>query len=169
MLVDSGSQVNIVSVNDCHPDVLSQLAPSPVEVSGYDGSPINIRGVFETDITIGGIKICKTQIFVTESKYKAVLGTPVLDQLVIDLPAQMLRKNGRVAKISKSATDIGAWNYSLQTTQGAKSHEKFQLFATSKTTINPFTEAIIPIQIQRNFRNNGHMRRNLKPAVCHIQ
>ena len=114
MLIDSDSQVNVLSVNDCHPDVLPQLATSPINIAGYDGSPINVRGVFKTDIKIGAISIAKTPIFVINEPYKAVLGTPALERLVIDLPRKKLHLNGKVAMLSNVAEKVVIRNIGLQ-------------------------------------------------------
>ena len=68
MLLDTGSQVNLVSATECSPEILSALAPSPFTVNAYNGSRIDILGTFQTDIWLGPIKINKTPILVTNDK-----------------------------------------------------------------------------------------------------
>ena len=155
MLVDSGSQVNIISIHDCHPDILPQLAPSPISVSGYDGSAIPIRGVFETDLVLNDIVIEKTPIFVTNGRYRAVLGTPALDELVLNLPKKLLQKGSSSAALVKTSENISANNYNLKATTRVPSEKAMPLFATSRHTIMPFSECIIPAEIQKSFDGNG--------------
>ena len=68
MLLDTGSQVNLLSAAECPPEILSALAPSPFTVNAYNGSRIDILGTFQTDIWLGPIKINKTPILVTNDK-----------------------------------------------------------------------------------------------------
>ena len=155
MLVDSGSQVNIISINDCHPDILGQLAPASISVSGYDGSAIPIRGVFETDVILNDIVIYKTPIFVTTGRFRAVLGTPALDQLVLNLPQKLLQKGTSSAALVKSGEDISASNFNLRAKTRTPSAKEIQVFSTTAHTIMPFSECIIAAEIENNFNGNG--------------
>ena len=156
MLVDSGSQVNIVSVHDVHPDVLKGLAPSTVNITAYDGSPINIRGVFLTDIQVGEIRLERTPIYVINEPFKPVLGTPALDKLVIDFPNKSLKLNGKTAIITKSSEQVEIRNIHLKRqSQKPISKQLFQLYSAHDVTLPAFSETILPVTIKNDFCSNG--------------
>ena len=89
MLVDTGSQVNIISAAECPAEILSTLAPSPFVVNAYNGSSIDILGTFKTDIKLGSIIIAEVPILVTNERFKSILGTPALERLQIDFNQTM--------------------------------------------------------------------------------
>ena len=155
MLIDTGSQINCISACHCPEDILSQLASTSVTVSGYDGSTIPIRGVFLTDIFIDEICVKKTPIFVTEGNNNAVLGTPALDQLIINLVKKTLQKDNIISSINKSEVPINANNYNLQTSPRIISHKQHQLYARQEVVIQPFSEAIIPATAKADFKGHG--------------
>ena len=87
MLVDSGSQVNILPASHCPRSVLDSLSPPPTLVPAYNGSAVRIAGTFETDIDIGGLRVVRSPIYVTSDTLRPILGTPALAPLTIDFRA----------------------------------------------------------------------------------
>ena len=155
MLLDSGSQINIISADHCPPSLLSQLAQPQIEVNAYNGSSIDILGCFETDIEIEDIIIRKSPIYVTRDKYRPILGTPALKSLSIDFQTRQISLGAKSAKIHKTPNSIEANNFNLQTTTKAAQNSSFTLFSTSGVTINPNSEMIMPVKISNNFNDYG--------------
>ena len=156
MLIDSGSQVNVISVKDVHPDVLKGLAPASISITAYDGSPIQIRGVFLTDIQIGDIVLPRTPIYVINEPFKAVLGTPTLDQLVIDFPKKQLRSKDKSAAILNSNESVEIRNIHLRREEHRSlSKTLYQMYSSIDVTLPPRSETILPVTIKNDFCENG--------------
>ena len=154
MLLDTGSQVNLVSAAECPPEILSALAPSPFTVNAYNGSRIDILGTFQTDIWLGPIKINKTPILVTNERFKPILGTPALNQLKIDFQRKTIGNSTECTEIFQS--DAAPYeNYNLKTTPNRRERELYQLYTTEACVIPPNSEKIVPVKIQNDFRGYG--------------
>ena len=155
MLLDSGSQINIISAAHCPSAILSQLAKPQIEVNAYNGSPIEIIGCFETDIELDNITIRKSPIYVTRDTYRPILGTPALRKLKIDFQTHQIQQGAQSAKIYKTPNVIAANNFNLQTTPKPTGNSSYTLFSTSEVTINANSEMIIPVKISNDFNDYG--------------
>ena len=167
MLLDSGSQVNIVNQSHCPEDVLANLAPSPVTVNAYNGSSVDILGVFETDVYIGQICIKQTPVFVTTNAFKPILGTPALDQLKIDFQAKQISNHTHNAQIRESASFVDISNINLKTTEKRPDNRTLQLYAGETVKIPPNSEIVLNAQIQNDYKENGLWA--TEPQTCLVK
>ena len=155
MLLDTGSQVTLINESDCPADVRAKLAPPTVELNAYNGSKIDIRGVFETDICLGNIKIPKTMVYVTTKNLKPILGTPALSKLTIDFQGKHIRQNQAKCPIRPTSNEFDLSNFNIQAKAERRQRELYQLYSTTETIIPAQTEVILTAKIQNNFKGYG--------------
>ena len=167
MLLDTGSQVSIVTESQCSPEVLAKLAPSPVSVTAYNGSAIDIKGVFKTDIIIDDITIRETPIYVTGNNFKPILGTPALSGIVLDFTDCKIRSEGRCCSIHLSSDSLDTQNFNLKALSRRRQREIYQVYTTVNTTIPVGSEAVLPVRIKNDFDSYGVF--TTEPASCSIK
>ena len=167
MLLDTGSQVTIVTESHCSPEVLAKLAPAPVSVTAYNGSAIEIKGVFKTDIIIDDIIIKETPIYVTGNNFKPILGTPALGSIVLDFAEQKIRSEDKCCSINLSSDCVDSQNYNLKAVKCRRQRETYHVYTTTITTVPVGAEAILPVRIQNNFHSYGVF--TTEPSSCSIE
>ena len=167
MLLDTGSQVSIVTESQCSPEVLAKLAPSPVSVTAYNGSAIDIKGVFKTDIIIDDITIRETPIYVTGNSFKPILGTPALGGIVLDFNEGQIRSEGRCCSIHLSSDPLDTQNFNLKALSRRRQREIYPVYTAISTTIPVGSEAVLPVRIKNDFDSYGVF--TTEPATCSIE
>jgi len=149
MLVDSGSQANVIPLSCCPPGIAEKLAPASNCLRAYDGSDIDVLGIFETDIKIGQIELSKTPIFVVRKNLKAILGTPALSQLPsLNLKAGTLAKDGLTEHLHcDSIGEITTNNLNIQLLPKSLSDNQYMSYSNIDVTIDEHCELILPVYI----------------------
>lgn len=84
-LLDTGSQVNVISQEKLSPNIVKNLAPAPCSVVSYTGNEIQILGIFKTDAFIDDIKLTETCFYVTSNPRQTIIGTPAINNNKIQI------------------------------------------------------------------------------------
>ena len=155
MLIDSGSQVNIVPADSCPREILAALLPLSISISAYNGSAVNILGTFKTDITIGKIVIKETLIHVTDNKYRPILGTPALSSLSLDFKNSSISNGQAQVRMFSPDFNVTAENFNLQSKPKKLPRRNFKVYSTKRFVIPAKSEAVVQIQIEKGFADYG--------------
>ena len=78
LLLDTGSQVNVLPKHVLNSNQLRNLKPSTLDIKSYSGNKIEVFGILTTDISMGNIKLKNVEFFVVDNLFKPILGTPAL-------------------------------------------------------------------------------------------
>ena len=155
MLVDSGSQVNILPASSCPKDILGRLSRPPTTVTAYNGSVVDILGTFETDIVVGDLDVVRTTVYVTNNAFRPILGTPALRGLTLDFEHKTLRNAQGQARLESAEFDGPPENLNLRSAPGRTPERKLQLYCQLNTTLAPRSETLLPVRVQNGFKGYG--------------
>ena len=155
MLIDSGSQVNIIPASSCPKEILSSLSPSSLSISAYNGSAVHVLGTFRTDIVIGQIVIKETPIHVTSHSFRPILGTPALSSLTLDFKTGSISNGQLQVKMSAPRFTVSADNLNLQSKPNRQPRRQFKVYSVRNSLVPPRSEAVIPVRIENSFADYG--------------
>ena len=155
MLIDSGSQVNIISADHCPSEILTCLSPSSLSISAYNESSVPVLGTFKTDVKLGNIFIREALIHVTRNNFRPILGTPALKHLTLNFKNGSISNGEFKVKMEKRDFHISAENFNLQASTTKEPRRQFRLFSSTTTTIPPRHEAVLPVRIENSFSGYG--------------
>ena len=162
-LIDSGSQVNIISSLQVPNRLLKNLLPTDSKITSYSGDNINVLGYIIEDIMIGNIKIEETPIYVCSSPFQAILGTPGIlgGKLKINLTENTLEQeiNGRSSKEplhQKSTMNIQNYNINLLKTPRGFNKRRHDAYSIENRTIPARSECILSVQVDEIKNVNGY-------------
>ena len=167
MLVDSGSQVNILPASHCPQSVLDSLSPPPTLVTAYNGSAVRISGIFETDIEIGALKVVRSQIFVTSDSLRPILGTPALAPLTIDFKARTISDGSTKVNILTSDYPVPAQNFNLKTSPGPSPARTVGLYSVNSVVVPARSEMMVRVETDPNFNQYGLF--TTEPLSCPVR
>ena len=167
MLMDSGSQVNILPVSNCPQSVLDFLSPPPTLVTVYNGSAVQISGILETDISIGDLKVVRTQIYVTADTLRPILGTSALAPLTVDFKAGTISDGSTKVNLLTSDCPVPAQNFNLKTSPGPSSARTVGLYCVDSVVVPARTEMMVRVQTDPDFNQYGLF--TTEPQSCPVR
>ena len=152
-LIDTGSQVNIVSIADLSKNALKKLEPSTVELTCYDGSGIDVIGMIKTTLHLGSIKLPSTTFFVVGNTLKAILGTPTLKDMTINLKKMVMTTTEATANkviLTKEPVDnLSSSNFNIKSRRKTLSEERRWARLLQKVTIPAKTEMMVRVGLEK--------------------
>ena len=167
MLIDSGSQVNIIPAEQCPREILTCLSPPSLSISAYNGSAVQILGSFKTDVRIGPICIRETLMHVTQNNFRPILGTPALKNLTLNFKDGSICNGDLQVRMNARDFQLSAANFNLQVSTSKEPRKQFRLFSSTTTTIPARHEAVVPVRIENSFSGYGlFMTDPAKPIIA---
>ena len=165
-LLDSGSQVNIIPANLCQ-NILTKLAPACQSLQGYNDSPIDVVGLFETDVLIHGLQPTRQTFYVVSGDFLPILGSPFIRKADINFADMKLIIDGKSAQISSSDNcTVKANNLKIHQSN-TPVPKRVCLYAVQRCLIPPNSEAIIPVRTKAKLPNEKLFA--TIPASCNIK
>ena len=166
MLVDSGSQVNILPASHCPQSVLDSLSPPPTLVTAYNGSAVRIEGTFETDIIIGDLRVVRSPIYVTSDTLRPILGTPALAPLTVDFKAGTISDGTAKVNLLTSDCPVPAQNFNLKTSPGPSPARTVGLYSVSSVVVPARSEMMVRVETDQEFNQYGLF--TTEPLSCPV-
>ena len=165
-LLDSGSQVNIIPANLCQ-NILTKLAPASQSLQGYNDSPIDVVGLFETDVLISGLQAARQTFYVVSGDFLPILGSPFMKKADLNFADMKLTIDGQSAQIiSSDDNKINATNMNIHHSN-TPIPKRVCLYAIHRCLVPPNSEAIIPVRTKAKLSSEKLFA--TIPASCYIK
>lgn len=147
LLLDTGSQVNVLPKHVLNSNQLRNLKPSTLDIKSYSGNKIEVFGILTTDISMGNIKLKNVEFFVVDNLFKPILGTPALqdNNIAICFSKNTIIQNGsKIAKLSSDEhSTVKNHNLNLVAIEKKMETQILQLEIAEPIKIKPNCENII--------------------------
>ena len=139
LLVDTGSQVNVLPKKCLNVTALQKMKPSNLDLKSYSGNRIEVLGSLQMDIQIGKIFLKNVNFYIVENNLKPILGTPALqnNDIALCFSQNKMIQNGikHADLIFEENSNIKDYNLNLVTTEKNSTTQILQLEATETTKI----------------------------------
>jgi hypothetical protein len=158
LLVDSGSQINVLPSNLLPKHILRNLEETDVSVKSYSGDSISVLGTFKTNIRIGKLNLENIIFYVVNSSLKPILGTPALasNNITLSFTDNLIIQNGLESArlLLNTEENVTADNFNLQIAEKPAT-KSIYLQSTEETKIDANSEKIILCKSRFEISQNG--------------
>ena len=150
MLLDTGSQVNVLPKKCLTASELNKLEPSDLDLKSYSGNKIEVLGLLKMNISMGSIELRNVVFYIVSDLLKPILGTPALEnnRIAICFSQNKLIQNGTkyADLITNNDEKIKNFNLNLVTVEKKLKNHVLQLEASERYEIQANSERIIKCQ-----------------------
>ena len=155
-LLDTGSQVNVISQDKLPNDVLLNLDPAPCSIVSYTGNEIDIIGIFSAPILIEEIQLNNCFFYVTAQKRQTILGTPAIEsnKISINISKSVISQGSKTAPISKTklTTDTASQLFTIE----KRHNPPIQLECQATVTLPAKSEKFIKLHARHPIAKVGY-------------
>jgi hypothetical protein len=147
LLVDTGSEVNVIPKHCLSVTAMKKLKPTNLDLKSYTGNRIEVLGCLQMDVQIGQICLKNVDFYIVENNFKPILGTPALknNDIALCFSQNKMIQNGikHADLFFDEKTAVKDHNLNLVTTEKTTKTNVLQLEATQPTVIAANTEKFI--------------------------